>query len=143
MAVTISLYDHTAKRFADGSNSTSDTYKLMLCSAATFTAANTTLASITKTELSNGNGYTTGGATLSGVTVTQTGNDAAFDANDVTFTASGGSIGPAAYAILYNDTDTNSPPVAFIDMDGNQTAGVGTDFKVIWNASGIVTFTVA
>jgi hypothetical protein len=38
VAVTISLYDHTAKRFADGANSTSDTYKLMLCSAATFTA---------------------------------------------------------------------------------------------------------
>lgn len=143
MAVTISLYDHTAKRFADGSNSTSDTYKLMLCSAATFTAANTTLASITKTELTNGNGYTTGGATLSGVVVNQTGNDAAFDANDVTFTASGGSIGPAAYAILYNSTDANSPPVAFIDFGGNQTAGDGTDFKVIWNASGIVTFTVA
>ena len=143
MAVTISLYDHSAKRFADGSNSTSDTYKLMLCSTATFTAANTTLASITKTELTNGNGYTTGGATLASVTVTQTGNDAAFDASDVTFTASGGSIGPAAYAILYNDTDTNDPPVAFIDFGGNQTAGDGTDFKVIWNASGIVTFTVA
>ena len=143
MAVTISLYDHTAKRFADGSNSTSGTYKLMLCSAATFTAANTTLASITKTELTNGNGYTTGGATLSGVTVTQTGNDAAFDANDASWTASGGSIGAAAYAILYNDTDTNDPPVAFIDFGANQTAGDGTDFKVIWNASGIVTFTVA
>lgn len=143
MAVTISLYDHSAKRFADGSNSTSDTYKLMLCSAATFTAANTTLASITKTELTNGNGYTTGGATLSGVTVTQTGNDAAFDANDASWTASGGSIGPAAYAILYNSTDTNSPPVAFIDFGSSKTAGDGTDFKVIWNASGIVTFTVA
>ncbi|NBN87548.1 MAG: hypothetical protein EBV32_00415 [Proteobacteria bacterium] len=143
MAVTISLYDHTAKRFADGSNSTSDTYKLMLCSAATFSGANTTLAGITKTELSTANGYTAGGATLSGVTVTQTGNDAAFDANDVTFTASGGTIGPAAAAILYNSTDSGSPPVAFVDFGGNQSAGDGTDFKVIWNASGIVTFTVA
>jgi len=115
----------------------------MLCSAATFSGANTTLAGITKTELSSGNGYTTGGATLSGVTVTQTGNDAAFDATDVTWTASGGTLGPAAYAILYNDTDANDPPVAFVDFGGNQSAGDGTDFKVIWNASGIVTFTVA
>lgn len=143
MAVTISLYEHTAKRFVDGSNSTSDTYKLMLCSAATFSGANTTLAGITKTELSTANGYTAGGATLSGVTVTQTGNDAAFDATDVTWTASGGTLGPAAYAILYNDTDANDPPVAFVDFGGNQSAGDGTDFKVIWNASGIVTFTVA
>lgn len=143
MAVTISLYDHTAKRFADGSNSTSDTYKLMLCSAATFTASDTTLAGITKTELSTGNGYTAGGASLTGVTVTQSGNDAAFDAADVTWSASGGTIGPAAKAILYNDTDANDPPVALIDFGGNQSAGDGTDFKVIWNASGIVTFTVA
>lgn len=114
----------------------------MLCTSATFTAANTTLASVTKTEVANGNGYTTNGATLANVAITQSGNDAKFDADDVTWTASGGSI-VASYGILYNDTDTDDPPVAFIDFDGSQTAGDGTDFKVIWNASGIVTFTVA
>jgi len=142
MAVTISLYNHTSKRFADGSNAVGDTYKLMLCSAATFTAADTTLAGITKTELS-GNGYTAGGNALTNVAVTTvTTNDAKFDADDVTFTASGGSIA-ASYAILYNSTDANSPPVAFIDFGGTQTAGTGTDLKVIWDATGILTFTVA
>lgn len=143
MAITISLYDHSAKKLVDGSFSTSDTYKVMLCSSATFSAANTTVASITKTELSNGNGYTTGGATLSGVTVTQTGNDAAFDANDTSWSASGGTIGPAAAAIIYNDTDANDPPLAFIDFGVNQSAGDGTQFLLSWNASGIVTFTVS
>lgn len=142
MAVTISLYNHTSKRFADGSNAVGDTYKLMLCSAATFTASDTTLAGITKTEVS-GNGYTAGGNTLANVTVTTvTTNDAKFDADDVTFTASGGSIA-ASYAILYNSTDANSPPVAFVDFGGTQTAGTGTDLKVIWDAAGILTFTVA
>jgi hypothetical protein len=142
MAVTISLYNHTSKRFADGSNAVGDTYKLMLCSAATFTAADTTLAGITKTELS-GNGYTAGGNALTNVAVTTvTTNDAKFDADDVTFTASGGSIA-ASYAILYNSTDANSPPVAFIDFGATQTAGTGTDLKVIWDATGILTFTVA
>lgn len=143
MAVTISLYNHTAKLFADGSNAAGDTYKVKLLTAATFNATHTTLSATGGTEVANGNGYTTGGATLSGVTVTTvTTNDAAFDANDVTWSASGGSIA-AAYGIIYNDTDTNDPPVAFIDFGGTETAGDGTDFKIIWNASGIFTFTVA
>lgn len=143
MPVSISLYNHTAKRFADGSNAVGDTYKVMLCTSATFTAADTTLAGITKTEVASGNGYTTGGATLANVAVTTvTTNDAKFDADDVTWTASGGSL-TASYGILYDDTDTNDPPVAFIDFGGSQSAGDGTDFKIVWNASGIFTFTVS
>lgn len=143
MAVTVSLYNHTAAKFADGSFIPGDTYKVMLCTAATFTAADTTLAGITKTEHSNANGYTTGGATLANVAVTTvTTNDAKFDADDVTWTASGGPI-TASYAIIYNDTDTNDPPLAFIDFGGSESAGDGTDFKLVWNASGIFTWTVS
>ena len=142
MAPSISLYNHTTARFASGANAAGDTYKLMLCSAATFSAANTTLASITKTEVS-GNGYTTGGATLAGVAVTTvTTNDAKFDADDVSITASGGSIA-ATHGILYNDTDTDDPPVAFINFDGTITANNGVPFVVQWNANGIVTFATA
>ena len=142
MAVTISLYNHTARRFVDGSNSPSDTYKVKLLTAATFDATHTTLTATGGTETSNA-GYTAGGATLAGVTVTTvTTNDAAFDANDVSWTASGAAL-EAACAILYNDSDTNDPPVAFINFDGTESAGVGTDFRIVWNASGIFTFTVA
>lgn len=142
MAVTISLYNHTARLFASGANAAADTYKVMLCSAATFSAANETLASITKTEVS-GNGYTAGGATLANVAVTTTTtNDATFDADDATWTASGGSI-TASYAILYNATDSGSPPLAFIDFGGSESAGNGTQFRLNWNASGIFSFTVA
>ena len=141
MPVSISLYNHTAKRFAEGTNAVGDTYKVKLLTAATFDATHTTLAGTGGTETTGSNGYTTGGATLANVTVTQSGNDAAFDADDVTWSASGGSIA-AGYAIVYNDTDANDPPVAFIDFDGSQSAGAGTDFKIVWNASGIVTFTV-
>jgi hypothetical protein len=143
VAVTISLYNHTAARFADGSNAVADTYKVKLLTAATFDATHTTLSATGGTEVANANGYTTGGATLAGVAVTTvTTNDAKFDANDVTWSASGGAI-TASYAILYNDTDTNDPPVAFIDFGASESAGDGTDFKIIWNASGIFTFTVA
>lgn len=143
MAVTISLYNHTAKLFADGSNAVADTYKVKLYTSATFTAADTTLAGITGTEATAGTGYTAGGQALTGVAVTTvTTNDAKFDANDVVWTASGGSI-TASYAVIYNDTDANDPPLAFIDFGGSQSAGDTTDFKVVWNASGIFTFTVA
>lgn len=143
MAVTVSLYNHTAARFASGANAEADTYKVMLCTAATFAAGDTTLAGITKTEVASGNGYTTGGAALTNVAVTTvTTNDAKFDADDVVWTASGGAI-TAGYGILYNDSDTNDPPVAFIDFGASESAGAGTDFKIIWNASGIFTFTVS
>lgn len=140
MPVTITPYNHTAKLFADGSNAVGDTYKVKLFTAATFNATHTTETAAGGTEVS-GNGYTAGGATLSGVTVTTTTtNDATFDANDVVWSASGGSIA-ASYARIYNSTD--STPLAFIDFGGSESAGDGTDFKIVWNASGIFTFTVA
>lgn len=143
MPASISVYNHTARLFADGSNAAADTYKVMLCTAATFDATNTTLAGVTKTEVANGNGYTTGGAALTNVAVTTvTSNDAKFDADDASWLASGASI-TASYGILYNDTDANDPPLAFIDFGGSQTAGDGTDFLVVWSASGIFSFTVA
>lgn len=142
MAVTISVYNHTAKRFADGSNAVGDTYKVKLLTAATFDATHTTLAATGGTEATTATGYTAGGATLASVAVTtETTNDAKFDAADVTWTATGGAI-TASYAILYNDTDANDPPVAFINFDGSQSAGDGTDFRIVWNANGIFTFTV-
>lgn len=145
MAVTISLYNHTAAKFADGSFAVGDTYKVTLYSAFSFDAADATKTDAESggTQLSTANGYTQNDKALSNVAVTTvTTNDAKFDADDVTWTASGGSIA-AMGALIYNDTDTNDPPVAWIDFDGTQTAGDGTDFKIIWSASGIVTFTVA
>jgi hypothetical protein len=143
MAVTISLYNHTAKLFAEGSNAAADTYKVKLYTAATFNATHTTLAGVGGTEATTGTGYTAGGPSLANVAVTTvTTNDAKFDADDVTLTASGGSI-TASYGVIYNDTDANDPPLAFIDFDGSQSAGAGTDFKIIWDAAGIFSFTVA
>jgi hypothetical protein len=143
MAVTISLYNHTARLFAAGENAEGDTYKLKLYSAATFDAADTTLVGITGTEATTGTGYDAGGQALDNVSVTTvTTNDAKFDADDVTWTAAGGSI-DAAFGVIYNDTDAGDPPLAFIDFDGTQSAGDTTDFKVVWNANGIFTFTVA
>jgi hypothetical protein len=140
---TLQLYNHTAQRFASGANSSTDTYKAKLLSAGTFDATNTTLAATGGTEVANGNGYTTGGATLANVTVTTvTTNDAKFDADDVTWAISGGTV-TAVAAVLYNDTDANDPPVAFIDFGGSRSVSSGNNFVLSWNANGIFTWTVA
>lgn len=144
MAVTISLYNHTAAKFADGSFAVGDTYKINLYTTLTFdaTATTKTAAESGATQVATANGYTQNDKALTGLAVTTvTTNDAKLDADDVTWTASGGSI-TASKALIYNDTDTDDPPVAYIDFDGSQSAGSGTDFKIIWNASGIITWTL-
>lgn len=93
-----------------------------------------------------GNGWPAGGPTLANVTETQaaitdaTVNDAMIDADDVVVTASGGSIGPAFKAQVYDHT--NEYPIAFIDFGGTQSAGDTTDFKIRWNTNGIVNLTM-
>ncbi len=142
MAVTISVYNHTTARFADGTNDVTNTYKVKLLTVATFDATHASLAATGGTEAATGTGYTAGGQSLSGVAVTTvTTNDAKFDANDLAWSASGGPI-TASYGILYNDSHVDDLPVAFIDFDGSQSAGAGTQFIIVWNASGIFTWTV-
>lgn len=144
MAITVSLYNHTARRFVDGSNAVADTYKVKLLSANAggFDAAHTTLAAVGGTEVSNA-GYTAGGATLANVTVTTvTTNDAMFDADDVSWTATSAALSAIA-AVIYNDTDASDPPLAYVDFGGTQTAQDAAQFKLVWNASGIFSITVS
>ena len=140
MPITISLYNHTVARFASGANAASDTYKFKLLTAATFDAAHTTLAQTGGTQSGSSTGYPAGGVTLTGVSIVVVAlNAARFDADDIGLTATGGSI-TASYGILYNDTDTDDPPVAFVDFGGSQTATDGNPFNVVWNGAGIVTW---
>jgi hypothetical protein len=143
VAVTISLYNHTARRFASGANAAANTYKVALYTAATFNATNTTLAGITKTEVASANGYTAGGVTLANVDVTTVGtNGAKFDADNASWTASSGNIA-AEFAVLYNDTDSGKAPLVFIDFGQVETASDGTEFLIVWDANGIFTWTVS
>ena len=143
MAVTVSLYNHTASLFLSGVVNNTDSFKVILLSSGTFSAANTTLAQAASgyTEVSSGNGYTSGGLLLTNVvTPIVTTNDAKFDADDAIWNATGSGI-TAAAAIVYEDTLANDPPLMYIDFGASETAPASTDFKIIWPANGILLLT--
>lgn len=148
MAVTITLYNGAADKIL-GQEVTISTLKVaLLGNTATsgFDASHTTLAQVlgSPSDEVSGNGWTSGGETIANVAVTTvTTNDAKLDGDDLSVTATGGDIGPAYGAVIYDDTDASDGPLALIDFGEAKTAGVGTDFKITWNASGIITATVA
>ena len=140
MAVTASLYNHTPKLFANKDVDLAALKLMLLDNDATFDATDTDLSGISGDEVS-GNGWDAGGEALTGVAVTVANtNDAKLDANDLSVTATGGSI--SAYkGVIYDDT--GNYPLIFLDFGGVQTAGEGAPFIVTWNAAGIVTWTNA
>lgn len=89
-----------------------DTLKIVLTNVApAFT--NTVFSDIT--EIATGNGYSAGGPTVTIASSAQTAGAYKLIANDVTVTASGGSIGPFRYGVLYNDTEATKPLIGYFD----------------------------
>jgi len=82
-----------------------DSIKFMLTNTLP-TAGQEILSEIT--EIATGNGYTAGGEVVAMTSSTQTaGAYSLVPTADVVITASGGSIGPFQYCVLYNDTPTS------------------------------------
>lgn len=87
-------------------------------------------ADVSASELSTGNGYTANTKTLAGVAVTEDDTDDRCEItwSNVTWTASGGAIGPSPGAIIYDDTvttPTGDPIIGYIDFGGDQTQADG------------------
>jgi len=118
-------------------NLQSDTLKVVLTNSAP-SASNTVLADIT--QISGTNGYTTGGTQATLGSSQQTGGTYKLVLNDVTFTASGGSLGTFRYAVLYNDTATNDELIGWWDYGTAVTITNGNSFTVDFDASnGVLT----
>jgi roadblock/LC7 domain-containing protein len=146
MAVTISRYNHTTTMLVNKDVEYSTLKAMLLSGAATFTAANTTLAQVTNSGANevSGNGWAVGGQTLANVTVSVVDtNGAMIDADDIDVEAVAGAIGPATALVIYDDSDANKAPLWYVDFDGSQTAGEGTPFKITFSASGISRITSA
>lgn len=112
----------------------SDTLKVGLTNSAP-SATNTVWANIT--EITAGNGYTAGGTATTISSSAQTSGTYKLVITDVTFTASGGSIGPFRYVVLYNDTPTSpaDPLIGYYDYGTNVTITDGNSFTTDFSAA--------
>ena len=110
-----------------------DTFKVMLTLTAPL-STNSVRADLT--EIAAGNGYTTGG-TATTISVTRSGGTAKVVGTDVVFTASGGTIGPFRYAVLYDDPPSSpaDPLVSFWDYGSSVTLNNGETFTVDFDAT--------
>jgi hypothetical protein len=118
-------------------NWTTDTLRAALYSDLSSFTKDTTVYTNTN-ELSSVNGYTQNDKAVTGATLTQNDTDdvVQFDIADITWTASGGAIGPASGCLIYDATN-NSGCVYLIDFAAAKTADSGTDFKITIDASGL------
>ena len=140
MAVTYNSYDAFLEHMGNNTiDMDGDTFIITLHNAYTFGSTEDEYNEVSGTEIATGFGYTQQNEALTSVTWGQTGGTVVFDAANVTWTASGGSIGPATDAILYSDTSSSDKLVCNIDFGQSETAGPASDFQINWNASGIFT----
>jgi len=116
-----------------------DLIKVYLTNATPSTSADSVLLDLA--DISAGNGYTAGGDDITNAYSEATGTGT-MTAVDVTFTASGGTIGPFRYAVIYNDTQTApaDPLIAWWDHGSALTLNDGESFTVDFGAS---VFTIA
>lgn len=87
-------------------------------------------------EISAGNGYTAGGPDIQN-DATETGGTLTVTAVDATITASGGSIGPFRYVVIYNDTPTSpaDPLIGWYDYGSSITLADGESLTIDFGAS--------
>lgn len=113
----------------------SHTFKVYLSNAAPNHATNNVKSNVA--EITAGNGYTAGGYAVTLDAVTQTGGvlDVSTNEATITITASGGSIGPFRYVVLYNDTDAGDALLASFDYGSVITVQDGETFDIVLPAS--------
>ena len=111
-------------------NFASHTLKVLLTNTSP-SLSNTVKADITG-ELSTANGYTSGGASITITSSAQSSGLYTLMANDVPWTASGGSIGPFRFAVVYNDSPTSpaDPLIFYIDYGYSITVDSGQTFTI-------------
>jgi hypothetical protein len=115
----------------ESANVGSDQFVVALTNSAP-TAANTVLADITQityTNLSSRN--------LTTASSSQTSGTFKLDFNDLTLTASGGSVGPFRYVVIYDDTPTSpaDPLVCWFDYGSSITLADTETLALTFNVS--------
>lgn len=119
--------DNGVHQFVTG---TSQVFKVMLTNTLPL-ATNSIYSDVSAGELTTTGGYTVGGATTTITESTASGVDKVL-ASDVSWTGSGGGMGPFRYVIVYNTTPSspNKPLIAWFDNASSITLSAGDVFTV-------------
>lgn len=109
------------------------TLKVYLSNTAPDAAADLVKADLA--EITNENGYTAPVDIQNDMT--ESGGTATVTAVDVVITASGGTVGPFRYAVIFNDTPTSpaDPLIGWYDYGSSQTLQIGESVTVDFGAS--------
>jgi hypothetical protein len=138
--MTITYYDQFLTNVANGSiDLVNDEFRVLLVNGYTFSALHDEKADVVASEIPAGSAYSTGGIQLTGKTFGfDDANDRSkWDADDVSITASGGSLGPVTGAIIYSVTSTDDKLVAYLDFGGAETASDGEELRLTFGADGL------
>ena len=149
MASTLTLFNAFKLYLTDGTlDLNSHTFKTTLHTSTYVpdAAAHTIYSHITG-EVANANGYTTGGKTLINTALTNTGGTVKWTADNLVWSATGGSI-IARYAVVWASGTLGgvvNPLVGYITLNDNAgtpldvTVTDGNTLTLQWNVAGIIT----
>jgi len=120
-------YQKGVEALLEGINAGSDAWKVALTNRAPVVATDATLTDAS--ELAAGNGYTAGGNAATTTSSTQTGGTYKLIlASPTAWTATGATLGPFRYAVLYDSTTNNL--VGYWDYGSSVTLLLSESFTV-------------
>jgi len=143
---TITFFDDSMRTQLVGWAGTDVIKCALVTNAVIPTAADVAPELIDYTELPNAGSYITGGANLgtwtallttpsAGVVKYDTVTDPSWDQNAL-------SVTDPYWGIIYNDTQTGDPCLAYVELGGPIDLTLGS-LTIVWNAAGIATITKA
>lgn len=144
-ASTFTTFDDLAEQIGKGvHNWSTATLKVALTNTVPNAATNTVLADIT--QIAATGGYTAGaggGYAVSGLSYTESAGVATLTFTDLVITATGGSVGPFRYAVLYNDSATSPVDalIGFLDYGSALTLADTETLTLDLGAGGILQVT--
>lgn len=135
----IAFYDHTRALFAAGEVELA-ALKAMLVYRYTFNPKETDIEAARDHEFAL-NGWPRGGEPLVASVEIVDVHDAVLTALDISVLATGGPIGPADGAVVYQDLPARRSPLFHVDFGEDELAGAGFPFEIAWHPKGIARWT--